>query len=322
MRSPGPPRRAATAGGVTVGPAEVDDADAAAMAAMFEAVLPGLPAGEARRRLAAHGWDLQAALAGAAREDPARPLFDGAPLGRGTGAPAAQQGRMGRESENESEDASEDGTEQVELRVRMADDEAEETEEIVRVRPDVVDLTAYTGLVALPEELRAFAWRVRTLKVSSDQLEALPAWLGELTGLTELRVGGWFDRDKTKMRWCPLRELPAEVERLSGLLGLILHNCRGLSALPVELGALTRLEKLDVGGCSGLTALPAGLGAGLWEINLSSCSGLTALPAGLGALTRLWSLALGVSRRLQPGVSRTHRTAAVAAATAGSAKRS
>ena len=158
--------------------------------------------------------------------------------------------------------------------------------------------------------------------MASDQLEALPAWLGELTGLTELRVGGWFDRDKTKMRWCPLRELPAEVERLSGLLGLILHNCRGLSALPVELGALTRLEKLDVGGCSGLTALPAGLGAGLWEINLSSCSGLTALPAGLGALTRLWSLALGVSRRLQPGVSRTHRTAAVAAATAGSAKRS
>jgi hypothetical protein len=78
---------------------------------------------------------------------------------------------------------------QVELRLRVWK-RGEEVEEIVRVRPDSVDLTAHTGLVALPEELRACAGRVRGLLVRSKRLKALPAWLGELTGLTELRVDG------------------------------------------------------------------------------------------------------------------------------------
>ena len=102
-------------------------------------------------------------------------------------------------------------------------------EKIVRVRPDSVDLTANEGLVALLEELRACAGRVWALAVRSRRLEALPAWLGELTGLTELRVD--------------------------------LSYCTGLTALPAELGALTRLRELDLFSCSGLTALPAGLGA-------------------------------------------------------------
>jgi hypothetical protein len=68
------------------------------------------------------------------------------------------------------------------------------------VRPDVVDHTAHTGLVALPEELRACTGRVRELRVRRDALEALPAWLGELTGLTELRVGGSRRRKRTLVR--------------------------------------------------------------------------------------------------------------------------
>ena len=191
--------------GAMVGPAEVDDADAAAMEAMFEAVLPDSPAGEARRRLTEHGWDLQAALADAAREEPARALFDGAPLGHGAAGQVAherggeegcggvnegeskERGRsVGEEREEETKAERGDAAELVELRLLVQKGGAV-TEEIVRVRPDVVDLTAHTGLMALPEELRASAVRVRVLKVASERLQVLPAWLGELTGLTELQ---------------------------------------------------------------------------------------------------------------------------------------
>ncbi len=47
-----------------------------------------------------------------------------------------------------------------------------------------------------------------TFVVCIDALEALPAWLGELTGMVELRVGGWRDIEAKKAHSCPLRELP------------------------------------------------------------------------------------------------------------------
>ena len=98
----------------------------------------------------------------------------------------------------------------VELRLRVRQGGVEE-EEMVRVRPGSVDLAAHKRLVALPAEMRACAGRVRRLAVLSGQLEDLPAWLGELTGLTELRVGGSDHKD------CPLRELPKEVGQLTRL---------------------------------------------------------------------------------------------------------
>ena len=93
------------------------------------------------------------------------------------------------------------------LRVRNTDGAEEQVQR--RVRPDAVDLTAHTGLVALPEELRACAEGVRELRVRSDALEALPTWLGELTGLEVLRVGGWhgdFEGMTRKAHSCPQRE--------------------------------------------------------------------------------------------------------------------
>ena len=42
-------------------------------------------------------------------------------------------------------------------------------EEVVRVRPDSVDLSAHTGLVTLPSELRACAGRVRSLAASGSR---------------------------------------------------------------------------------------------------------------------------------------------------------
>jgi Leucine-rich repeat (LRR) protein/uncharacterized caspase-like protein/GTPase SAR1 family protein len=181
-----------------------------------------------------------------------------------------------------------------EWRLRVRSEEGKEEEVFARVRPDIVDLTAHTGLVALPEELRACAGRVRALAVRSEHLEALPAWVGELTGLTDLRVFAWDVIIEKKVHYCPLRELPKETGQLTRLQTLDLSACSGLEALPAELGALTGLRELNLSECSGLTALPAELGAltGLRELVLSGCSALTELPAELGALTGLQELVL------------------------------
>jgi len=64
------------------------------------------------------------------------------------------------------------------------------------------------GLVSLPEELRACAGRVRALAVRSERLESLPAWLAELTGITELRVNGMGS-------YFSLQELPDAVGQLT-----------------------------------------------------------------------------------------------------------
>jgi Leucine-rich repeat (LRR) protein len=163
------------------------------------------------------------------------------------------------------------------------------------VRPDVVDLTAHTGLVALPAELRACAGRVRALAVQSNRLEALPAWWGELSGLTELRVDCMqsLDSDDDDDVFY-LQELPDALGQLTTLRTLELRGCTGMKALPQGLTSLTGLRQLDLSRCRGLTALPAGLGTltGLRQLDLSDCSELTALPAGLGTLTGLERLNL------------------------------
>ena len=57
-----------------------------------------------------------------------------------------------------------------------ADARATRKKQFVRVRPHCVDLTAHTGLVALPEDLLACAWFLRKLVVKSDRLEAQGGW--------------------------------------------------------------------------------------------------------------------------------------------------
>jgi hypothetical protein len=115
----------------------------------------------------------------------------------------------------------------------------------VRVRPDSVDLTAHTGLVALSKELRACAGSVRALKVRSKCLEALPAWLEKLTGLTELRVDGMGLNFS-------LKELPDAVGQLTTLRTLELRGCPGVNALPQGLTSLTGLEDLLLMHCTAL----------------------------------------------------------------------
>ena len=127
---------------------------------------------------------------------------------------------------------------------------------VARVRPDKVDLSGYEKLAALPKDLRRLAGQLRELTMMSTELEALPAWVGELSRLEVLRVG-------VKDPWretCPIRELPASLGALTGLKTLDLGGCSGLRELPESLGALTGLRKLDLEGCKRLTELPASLG--------------------------------------------------------------
>ena len=198
-------------------------------------------------------------------------------------------------------------------------------EEVSRVRRDVVDLTAHSGLVALPEQLRACAAGVRELCVRSDQLTVLPEWFGELEALEVLRLGGWMlggvggHASGNEHRFdCPVQELPSQVAGLTRLHTLVLHSCvkltalpdglllltglrtliipwcSGLAALPEGIAALTRLNALDLEGCTSMTALPNAIGAltCLVTLDVKECTALTALPEAIGALTRLETLDL------------------------------
>ncbi|KAM1049090.1 hypothetical protein ACFX2C_028227 [Malus domestica] len=56
-----------------------------------------------------------------------------------------------------------------------------------------------------------------------------------------------------------IRELPASIERLQGLVSLNLKNCKSLVYLPDSICNLLRLEWLTLHGCSKLSKLPEDL---------------------------------------------------------------
>jgi len=141
----------------------------------------------------------------------------------------------------------------VEMRLRVLNEDRQETEVVVRVRMDLVDLSAHTGLLALPEALRGLT-AMRELTVKSTALKTLPEWLGELCGLEVLRVRG---KDRHYPKGCPLQTLPVSLGALTALTTLDLQYCVALTVLPESLGALTMLEDLDLSGCSRLKEVPA-----------------------------------------------------------------
>ena len=111
-----------------------------------------------------------------------------APCGDDGSGSSPKRRRLGDAAGVEMEEA-EEKDDPVELRVRVRQGRGEKIE-VVRVRPEAVDLTAHTGLVALPEELRRCAGRFRELRVESREMEALPAWVGEMTELQTLSLRG------------------------------------------------------------------------------------------------------------------------------------
>lgn len=89
------------------------------------------------------------------------------------------------------------------------------------------------GLTRVPEWIGELTW-LWELELGGNRIKALPASIGELRELRELRVG-----------WNKLKELPPELGRLSRLTQL--HACYcGLTSLPAELAELTALTDAEV----------------------------------------------------------------------------
>ena len=194
-----------------------------------------------------------------------------------------------------------------------------------RLRVDAVALTPETlravlpragdggQLMELPEGLRALARELRVLEVQSEQLNEVPAWVGELTRLEALELNGNGNfREENNA----LRALPTELFQLGALKQLTLSNLNQVQAMP-DASGLTRLEVLEIDRCRKLTTLPAGLGqlgtlkqltlgcldqvqampdaSGLTRLEvlkIEYCAELQALPAGLGQLGALKQLTL------------------------------
>ena len=92
------------------------------------------------------------------------------------------------------------------------------------------------------------------MNLGNNQLTGLPADIGQLTSLVELRLG--------ENR---LTSLPAEIWQLTSLTELVLDGNQ-LTSLPAEIGQLTSLERLTLGN-NQLTSLPAEIGQlTLWRV--------------------------------------------------------
>ncbi|MBR7010984.1 MAG: leucine-rich repeat domain-containing protein [Oscillospiraceae bacterium] len=116
------------------------------------------------------------------------------------------------------------------------------------------------------------------LDLSDTRITALPASLGQLTGLH------WLDLSHTQ-----ITALPESLGQLTGLQTLILSSTP-ITALPASLGQLTRLQSLNLHGTK-ITALPESIGllTSLEGLFLSNTQ-ITALPESIGQLTSLVGL--------------------------------
>jgi Leucine-rich repeat (LRR) protein len=143
-----------------------------------------------------------------------------------------------------------------------------------------------TDLDPLPRNFEFFkSLNVLEIIDPLGSLKALPGKLGQLMGLTTLKLAlncDWIttlrvssptlnsDRRTTLPESLPFEKLTV----------LNLRGCRRIVALPQALGSLTTLEKLLLRGCKQLKALPESLGRWekLRELDLSGCEELEALP--------------------------------------------
>lgn len=139
------------------------------------------------------------------------------------------------------------------------------------------------GLTTVPEVVFRCP-KLRILEISANPLRELPAELEELTGLEELILNN-----------NQLEALPPTLGRLQGLQQLILsHN--PLEAIPSFLPELSGLRRLDLAGL-GLSTLPAGIDrlVDLEWLDVSD-NRLARLPESVGGLRRLRQLHLSGNR--------------------------
>ena len=152
-------------------------------------------------------------------------------------------------------------------------------------------------LAQMPEGLRALAGGLRELKVLSARLAEVPAWVGDLTKLEDLTLGG---DNKGAVANTELTALPVNLFQLGALKHLTLQTLAKLQEMP-DASGLTLLESLTIEHCHKLTALPAGLfqlGA-LKQLTLRWLSGLQEVPDILGRMTPRERLTLSACHELR-----------------------
>jgi Leucine-rich repeat (LRR) protein len=131
---------------------------------------------------------------------------------------------------------------------------------------------------------------VYRIEVECNSSTHLPDGIGSLTTLLELRVSGK-----------ELINLPASIGDLKNLTDIKIYCCRSLGCIPTEMWKLRKLKTLAICSCGSLTLLPNEIGflPELQELNISNCCRLERLPPTIGALQRLGSLKLAAMSSLQ-----------------------
>ena len=116
-----------------------------------------------------------------------------------------------------------------------------------------------------------------------SHIDSLSSDIGNLTNLTELRIGGCIF----------LSSLPESIGNLMNLTTLRLVACHSLTSLPSSIGDLTNLKKLVLIGGHSLTSLPESIGglSNLEELYLAHCN-IDYLPHELEKLTKLKKISL------------------------------
>jgi len=113
----------------------------------------------------------------------------------------------------------------------------------IRVREDTVDLR---GLAIIPEELRAFGAKIRSLRLggrtgnSFTRTIEFPAWMHELRNVEFLSFAGCSQ----------LERLPGWISSLTRLRELDVSRCTRLRELSADHEAMTLLERINLSGCT------------------------------------------------------------------------
>jgi internalin A len=157
-------------------------------------------------------------------------------------------------------------------------------------------------LDSLPAEIGQLI-NLRSLNLRNNQVSSLPAEIGQLVSLRSLdfsinqlsslpaEIGQLVSLQSLDFSINQLSSLPAEIGQLVSLQSLYLSDNQ-LSSLPAEIGQLVSLQSLDLND-NQLSSLPAEIGqlVSLQSLDLRS-NQLSSLPAEIGQLVSLQSLDL------------------------------